>query len=113
MAEVKKGMILSKKLKSARISRKISQKTLAETLGVSRATLSAWESGETVPPVQYLRKYQELFRFEKGYFDQKEKVPEHSKNMTFDTSQLNGGGIKALENFYQSIFSKEEYLKKS
>lgn len=106
-------MILSKKLKSARTSRKISQKTLAETLGVSRATLSSWESGETIPPVQYLRKYQELFRFEKGYFDEKEKAPRHKENMTFDTSQLNGVGIEALETFYNSLLSEEEYLKKS
>ncbi|MBR4720972.1 MAG: helix-turn-helix transcriptional regulator [Clostridia bacterium] len=105
-------MILSEKLKNARISRKISQKTLADTIGVSRATLSAWENGETIPPVQHLRKYQELFDFKKGYFDEEKQPEKTAENMVFDTSALNKDGIAALEEFYKTLISEKEYLKK-
>ena len=100
-------MDLSKKLKSARISRKISQQTLADTLGVSRTTLSAWENGETIPPVQYLRKYQELFAFQKGYFDEEKQTARGTDNLVFDTSALNNDEINALEEFYKSLISQK------
>ena len=102
-------MELSEKLKNARISRKLSQKTLAESLGVSRATLSLWESGSAIPPVQYLRKYQELFKFKKGYFEK--DTP--AENMAFDISRLNENGIAELKDFYNSLLSRKECLKKS
>lgn len=104
-------MTLSQKLKSARISRKISQKTLAEALGVSRATVSLWESGKAVPPVQYLRKYQEIFGFEKGYFNDATLLPEPMQNIAFDISMLNQDGIAALKDFYEYAVSSEEYSK--
>lgn len=100
-------MDLSEKLKSARISRKISQQTLADTMGVSRTTVSAWENGETVPPVQYLRKYQELFSFKKGYFDEEKKTEKSTENLVFDTSLLDKDEINALEEFYKSIISQK------
>ena len=103
----RKKMELSKKLKSERISRKISQQTLADTIGVSRATLSAWENGETVPPVQYLRKYQELFSFQKGYFDEEKKTEEGMEKLVFDTSLLSKDEINALEEFYKSLISQK------
>lgn len=100
-------MDLSKKLKSARISRKISQQTLADAMGVSRTTVSAWENGETVPPVQYLRKYQELFSFKKGYFDEEKQTEKSTENLVFDTSLLDKDEINALEEFYKSIISQK------
>ncbi len=106
-------MDLSEKLKNARLSRKISQKTLAEALGVSRATLSAWESGTAVPSVLYLRKYQEIFGFARGYFDDAQPRKASSENISFDTSRFNREGVAALQNFYNSLLSEEEYLKKS
>lgn len=104
-------MELSEKLKNARIHHKITQKTLAETLGVSRATLSYWESGQAFPSVQYLRRYQELFNFESGYFD--EISSSFSQKISFDVSNLNSKGILALKNFYNSLILKEEYSKKA
>lgn len=105
-------MILAQKLKSSRISHRLSQKTLAETLGVSRATVSLWESGQTVPPVQYLRRYQELFDFEKGYFDVGNSGFSKDENCSFDVSLLNSFGVRELEKFYNSLTKRKECLKK-
>lgn len=106
-------MTLPEKLKNARISRKLSQKTLADTLGISRATLSLWEGGLSVPPVPYLCKYQDIFGFDKGYFDERKAPAKQAKNLTFDISELNQKGVLALESFYESLSSEKEYLKKS
>ena len=106
-------MTLSQKIKNARLSRKISQKTLAEALGVSRSTLSAWESGAAVPSVLYIRKYQELFGFPRGFFDDAVPQKTSAESISFDTSYFNRDGVDALQNFYNSLLLKEEYLKKS
>ncbi len=105
-------MELSQKLKNARISRKITQKTLSEKLGVSRATLSQWESGKSVPSILYLREYQLLFDLEKGYFDTETKENTASASLSFDVSSLNPLGRHELEKFYNSLIKRKEYLKK-
>ena len=106
-------MLLSQKIKNARLSHKLSQKTLSDALGVSRSTLYAWESGSAVPSVQYLRKYQELFGFQRGYFDDALPQKTPSESISFDTSQFNADGVAALQSFYNSLLLEEEYLKKS
>lgn len=106
-------MNLAEKLKSARTSRKITQKTLSEKLGVSRATLSLWESGKTVPSILYLREYQKLFDFEKGYFDTENKEASSPDTLSFDVSHLNPLGKSELEKFYNYLIKRKEYSKKS
>ena len=44
-------MNIAEKITHLRIASGISQETLAETLSVSRQTISKWESGETLPQV--------------------------------------------------------------
>ena len=105
-------MHLAEKLKNARISHKISQKTLSEKLGVSRATLSLWESGKSVPSPLYLREYQRLFDFEKGYFDSENKKLSSPDTVSFDVSALNPLGRHELEKFYGFLIKRKEYLKK-
>lgn len=106
-------MELSEKLKNARVSRKVTQKTLAEMLGVSRATLSLWESGKAVPSILHLREYQKIFDFEKGYFDSENKEISSSDTLSFDVSPLNHLGRHELEKFYNSLIKRKEYLKKT
>ena len=105
-------MNLAEKLKSARTSRKITQKTLSEKLGVSRATLSLWESGKAVPSILYLREYQKLFDFEKCYFDTENKESSSTDTISFDISPLNPLGRHELEKFYDYLIKRKEYLKK-
>ena len=104
-------MTLSEKLKNARISHKITQKTLAEKLGISRATLSLWETGKAVPSIAHILQYQKIFNFEKGYFDDAVKEPAKNDFIYFNISRLNEAGLSKLENFYNSLLNSEEYLK--
>ena len=100
-------MRIGKKLKAERKKRKISQETLAEQLGVSRAALSKWESGETNPPVKALLEFQKFFELEADFFDDR-----GSDCMTFDVSCLNLSGRLELRAFYDSLVKNKEYLKK-
>ena len=47
-------------LEAARINAKLTQKELAEILGVSNATIVNWESGKTEPNLSQLKKISEL-----------------------------------------------------
>lgn len=47
-------------LEAARVNAKLTQKELAEILGVSNATIVNWEKGYTEPSVAHLRKISEL-----------------------------------------------------
>ncbi len=42
-------------LKAARVNRGITQKELADTLKVSKKTISSWESGKTVPKIDKIQ----------------------------------------------------------
>lgn len=47
-------------LEAARINAKLTQKELAEILGVSNATIVNWESGKTEPNLSQLKKISAL-----------------------------------------------------
>ncbi len=100
-------MELSTKLKNARIERKVTQKTLAESLGVSRATVSSWEKGRSTPSVLYLLEYKKLFGLKGNYFD-----GEGEDTVSFDVSRLNQKGRLVLRDFYNSLIKNKEYAKK-
>lgn len=41
-------------LKAARVNTGLSQKRVANTLGISNKTLSSWENGDTFPSAKYI-----------------------------------------------------------
>ena len=47
-------------LEAARVNAKLTQKELADILGVSNATIVSWEKGNTEPSVSQLRKISEI-----------------------------------------------------
>ena len=47
-------------LEAARVNAKLTQKELAEILGVSNATIVNWEKGNSEPNITQLRKISEL-----------------------------------------------------
>lgn len=47
-------------LEAARVNAKLTQKELAEILGVSNTTVVSWEKGNTEPSLSQLRKISEL-----------------------------------------------------
>lgn len=55
-------MELHEKLKNARTEKNISQKEAADKIGVSRQTLSSWETGKTYPDIASLISLSDLYR---------------------------------------------------
>lgn len=47
-------------LKSARVNAELTQKELAEILGVTQVTVNNWENGKSEPSLSQLRKISEL-----------------------------------------------------
>lgn len=60
-------MTLAEKLNSLRTESGLSQSTLAEQMGVTRQTVSRWETGEAVPTGENLRRLGELYGVSVGY----------------------------------------------
>ena len=53
--------IFGKKLREVRKSKKLTQKELAEQIGIKRNTYSDWENGKTEPSFENLIKLADLF----------------------------------------------------
>ena len=98
-------MNLNEKLKSERLSHKLSQAALAEKIGVSRASLSSWENGSVTPSVKYLRAYSAIFSLESDFFKK-------CDNSELDLSVLNENGIAELKKYYDFIISSDKFRKK-
>jgi transcriptional regulator with XRE-family HTH domain len=69
MNENKIAQIVGKKIKHLRVDLGISQKKLAQEIGITQCEISLWEQGETIPSSKYLYKICELARVNLGYFD--------------------------------------------
>lgn len=54
-------MILSEKIFELRKANKLSQEKLAEKIGVSRQSISKWESGESIPEIERLIELSKIF----------------------------------------------------
>lgn len=54
-------MNLGNNLKEARKKSGLSQETVAEKLGVSRQTISKWETNETLPDIYQSKKLSKLY----------------------------------------------------
>ncbi len=106
-------MKLCEKLKNERLSRKVTQTALASKLGISRSTLSAWESGKRTPSVEFLRKYAEIFSLDSNFFSEEKQNSYPLIKTTLDLTILNYKGIKKMQEFYETLINNEEYLKKS
>ncbi len=59
---------ISEKIKSGRKDRGMTQKDLAQAMNVSNQLVSKWETGESIPSVEYLMQLSEVLRVEIGYF---------------------------------------------
>lgn len=54
-------------LKAARVNANLSQQEAAKKLGISKATLQNYESGQTVPDILISRKIEEVYDFPIDY----------------------------------------------
>ena len=73
------------RLKELRISRHVSQKELAERLGISQQTVASWEVGRTEPSNLFLSSLSDLFNVSTNYLlgkEAKNTQPLSSKQKT-------------------------------
>ena len=54
-------MDIGSKIRNARIAAQLTQEQVAETLGVSRQTMSNWENGKTYPDIVSVIKMSDLW----------------------------------------------------
>lgn len=54
-------MKFGENMKALRTQKKLSQEKLAEQLGISRQSISKWETGEAYPEMKHLLKLSDLF----------------------------------------------------
>ena len=74
-----------KQLTSARISRGMTMKELAERAGLSRQMISNYESGKTIPKAESLLKILSVLNFPRSFFSN--EVSEFTTGATFFRSQ--------------------------
>ena len=80
------------KLKTMRINRNLTQKQLAEQLGVAKSVVSYYESGDRFPSYDVLVRLARIFHVSTDYL----LGVEH--NRVLDVSDLNDEQVAALEN---------------
>lgn len=84
-------IVLGKRMKHARVLKKMTQETLAEKIGVSRTAIARWESGETNPTVDHLIKICNLLEVNASFLlgtNNKEHIIEILKEMSATLDQI-------------------------
>lgn len=79
-------MILAEKIMSLRKQKGLSQEELAEQLGVSRQSVSKWESASSIPDIQKIMKMSEIFQVTTDYLLRDELEDINSANIKSETS---------------------------
>ena len=73
-------MNLSTKIYELRKAKGMSQEKLAELVGVSRQSISKWESGETIPELERLVELSRIFEVTTDYLDKRTEKLEKRQN---------------------------------
>ncbi len=100
------------KLKELRISKKLSQKELAEMMKVSRSCIANWENGSRQPQSPHIAQYFRIFRLPNNFFSPSSKDKGFETKNCFDLSVLNYKGVQKLYTYYEELLKNKEYLKK-
>lgn len=91
---------LPKKLKSLRVKYGMSQKQVADKLGVSPSIVSGYETGERTPSTDMLLSISYLFNCSTDYLLGKSN---EKPSMQIDTSKLNDNQIQAINSLIESF----------
>ena len=103
---------MNKTLKKIRKDNDLTQKELADMLGVSRSCVANWEAGTREADISILKKYNELF----GYKIEMAKAFAATKCellQYLDISMLNDAGITEIKKIYSEVIKNPKYLKNS
>lgn len=93
---------LGERLQKQRIELKLSQKEVANAIGVSPSIISNYESGERTPSVENLMALASLYRCSSDYLLGLSQKP----NTTLDVSMLNSQQIRLLQYFLYGFKNK-------
>ena len=63
----KEILMVAEKIKELRISQKLTQSDVAKKLGITRASVNAWEMGISIPSTQYIVELALLFKVSSDY----------------------------------------------
>ena len=96
------------KLKNLRLAQRISQKDLAEILGISQQTIASWEIGRTEPSNDNLKMIANYFNVTTDYLlgNEKESTPpitNEEKTLLADFKSLTVEGKHTLLNVLSSL----------
>lgn len=104
-------MEIGELLKNARLRSNTTQSALAQSLGVSRATVSSWEKGQRMPSVEQFREMAELLDLSKNDIDKNLCMSYRHKLSGFNLASLNAHGLSKLYEFYYKLVDDESNLK--
>lgn len=101
---------MNKTLKKIRKDSGLTQKELADMLGVSRSCVANWEAGTREADISIIKKYNELFGH-KLDISKAFAVSKCEKLHYLDISMLNDSGVSEIKKFYAEITKNPKYLK--
>ena len=93
--------MFSEKLKALRIGKKMSQKSLADKLGVSKSVVSFYESGERLPSYDVLIKISRIFNVTTDY------LLDVERERMVDVSELSENDISVVNSVIMALKSKK------
>ncbi|GGE27197.1 XRE family transcriptional regulator [Streptococcus himalayensis] len=96
-------MFSSTKLKEYRTAQKLSQTAIASKLSVTRATLSAWETGKTVPNKKHLQELAQVLQIKPN--DLQEEHPHLTRY-----KQLNKTNKKKVDELTQDLLRAQKVV---
>ncbi len=70
-------MSFQQKLKELRLKNKLSQKNLAEKIGVAQSSINYWEKGERIPSAKAVQKIADYFNIPVDYLLYDDSKPHH------------------------------------
>lgn len=93
-------MILGDKLKTLRTAKKMSQKDLAERIGIAKSVISFYESGDRFPSYDVLIKIAQIFNVSTDY------LLDVKRERTVDVSELSEDDIAVVTNVIEALKRK-------
>lgn len=107
-------MEISDKLKTARVNAGVTQEQIAETIGVSRQTISNWENGRTLPDVMSLIKISDMYQISlddllKGDGKMVEKIKKDTDTVKSNRTMMRFGWGLLIAAFIFSIWCENGY----
>ena len=102
---------LGNKIKEARLTAKLTQKQLADTVGVSTQTVSNWESSRNKPDLHVIQKIADATSKKLNWFIQEETLTNQTEaeELILSFNTLNDKGRELLLNYARDLMLLDKY----